>query len=100
MSEQNTIIRARPITPVICDVMCQKKKGTKYLMSKNQKKAYWSMIIGFFISATVMIYPQGAFDNLTSAGSAILTFAYLLICFLIYRYIRANPEMVDKWFQE
>ncbi|MFQ3339407.1 MAG: hypothetical protein ACI9VO_002194 [Colwellia sp.] len=41
-------------------------------MSHNQKVAFWDIFIMFYVRATVSIYPQGAFDNITLVGSIIM----------------------------
>lgn len=69
-------------------------------MSKNQKKFFWTCFLCFCITATAAIYPQGAFDNLTFGGSIILLAFYLICSYFIHRYIKANADEVDKWFQK
>ncbi len=64
-------------------------------MSNNQNKAFWIIFIMFSVLATVGIYPQGAFDNITLGGSVILTIFYLFVAFLIRLYVKSNPETFD-----
>lgn len=70
-------------------------------MSKNQKVAFWSVFVGFCLVGTSSIYAQGALESINTMGaSVILVFAYLLVGFVIYLFIKKNPERVDKWFKE
>ncbi|MGR3972823.1 hypothetical protein [Shewanella sp. 1180_01] len=69
-------------------------------MSHNQKVAFWSMFIMFCVGATASIYPQGAFDNITLAGSIIITGFYLIVALFIRKYVKSNPKDIDKWFQK
>jgi len=64
-------------------------------MSDNQNKAFWIIFIIFCVLATAGIYPQGAFENITLGGSAIMTLFYLLVAFLIRLYVKSNPESFD-----
>lgn len=69
-------------------------------MNKNQKIAFWSTFIGFCITGTISIYFQGAFENLSFGGSLILTILYFAVGFFIHKYIKSNPEEVEKWFEK
>ncbi len=69
-------------------------------MSSNQNKLFWYIFISFCICATIAIYPQGAFDNISLASAAILFGFYLLVALFIYIYIKSNPEQIDKWFEK
>jgi hypothetical protein len=66
------------------------------IMTYNQKKAFWIIFIMFCIGFTVCIYPQGAFDNITLGGSAILTVLYLIIAFFIHLYVKSNPKTFNE----
>lgn len=37
-------------------------------MSKNQKTAFWPILIGFCVTATVILHLQGAQENLNTGG--------------------------------
>lgn len=54
----------------------------------------------FCVGATASIYPQGAFDNITLAGSIIITGFYLIVALFIRKYVKSNPKDIDKWFQK
>ena len=69
-------------------------------MNPNQKIAIWSIFIGFSITGTISIYVQGAFENLSFGGSLILTSLYFAVAFFIHKYIKSNPEEVEKWFEK
>ncbi|UZE97210.1 hypothetical protein [Alkalimarinus alittae] len=69
-------------------------------MNKNQRIAFWSTFIGFCITGTISIYFQGAFDDLSFVGSLILTGFYLAVGFFIHKYIKSNPDEVEKWFEK
>ncbi|WNO60582.1 hypothetical protein [Rheinheimera sp. MMS21-TC3] len=67
-------------------------------MSRNQRVAFWSLFIGFCFIATISIYPQGAFDNISVIGAFILTIFYLVVGFFIHLFVKTNPKEIDKWF--
>jgi len=70
-------------------------------MNKNQKKAFWMLFIGFCVTATATIYPQGAFNFTGSIGGAlILAASYLIAAIFLYIYVRGNREKIDKWFNK
>jgi hypothetical protein len=67
-------------------------------MSRNQKVAFWALFVGFCLTATTSIYPQGAFDNITIVGAIILTIFYLTVAFFIHLFVKSNPKEIDKLF--
>jgi hypothetical protein len=68
-------------------------------MSRNQRVAFWSLFIGFCLTATISIYPQGAFDNINVIGALILTIFYLVVGFFIHMFVKTNPKEIEKWFK-
>lgn len=68
-------------------------------MSKNQKIAFASMFVSFCIVGTMSLFSQGAFENISLGGAAIITFLYLIVAIFIYRYIKTNPGKIERWFQ-
>lgn len=68
-------------------------------MSKNQKRAFWSMFIVFCVLATALIYPQGVFENLSIGGALILTVSYMIVALFIRGFVKSNPDAIDKWFE-
>lgn len=70
-------------------------------MNKNQKIAFWAMFVGFCITATAAIYPQGAFEFTDSiSGALILAAFYLVVAFILYFFVKKNPEKIDEWFNK
>jgi len=70
-------------------------------MNKNQKKAFWMMFLGFCITGTAAIYPQGAFNFTGSiVGALILAAFYLIVAIFIYFYVKSNAEKIDEWFNK
>jgi hypothetical protein len=68
-------------------------------MSQNQKKAFWSIFIGFCVIATSAIYPQGAFENISYGGAIVLTILYFIVAIFIRLYVKSNADSIDKWFK-
>ena len=68
-------------------------------MNSNQAKVFWAMFLTFCITATISIYPQGAFLNIDVGSAGILVCGYLIVGFFMRKYVMTNPEKIDKWFQ-
>ncbi|BFM09406.1 hypothetical protein [Halioxenophilus aromaticivorans] len=68
-------------------------------MSDHQKKAFWAILTGFFIAATVMLYKQQVFNSLQLGGILILGACYLVCGVFIYRFVKTNPGEIESWFK-
>ena len=68
-------------------------------MNKQQKIAFAGAFTVFCVGATSFLYRQGALVNLSLGGAAIFTISYLVVGYFLYRYIKSNPDQVDKWFK-
>jgi len=59
------------------------------------------MYIGFCVAGTVSIYFQGAFEFTASiVGTLILVAFYLLVAFVLYVFVKKNPDQVEKLFRK
>ena len=67
-------------------------------MNRKQKVAFWSLFIGFCVLATIGLYPQDAFDDLSMGGAAILTASFLMCGLAIYLFVTKNPKKIEDWF--
>lgn len=68
-------------------------------MNKNQRVAFWAIYIAFCIVATLTIFLQEALTHLTIVGGLILTFSFIVVAFLIHRFVKSNPKEIEKWFK-
>ena len=68
-------------------------------MTKNQRKGFWALFIGFCITGTFALYVQGAFDRLGLGSSLIMVFVYLVVGFFMHVWVKRNAAEVETWFQ-
>ena len=67
-------------------------------MNRNQHIIFWSMFISFCICATLTMFASGLVPLWDRGTQLILVFVYLLCGLALYRWVKTNPEEVDKFF--
>lgn len=67
-------------------------------MARKSTVAFWSIFIGFCVTATFSIWMQGAFDGISFVGTLLILSGYFICAFFIHLYIKKNPDTVEKWF--
>lgn len=69
-------------------------------MTKNQNKGFWSMFVGFILTAFLSLEYQGFFAGLTSVGLLLLVFSFILCGFFVRLFVIKNSELMDSWFSD
>ena len=66
-------------------------------MNKNQITVFWSMFIGFCVSATLSLQVQGAFNEPVLGSNFFWVVTYLLIAALMYIFVKSKPKTIYRW---
>lgn len=69
-------------------------------MNKNQITVFWSMFIGFCVSATLTLQVQGAFNEPVLGSNFFWVVIYLLVAALMYIFVKSKPRTIDRWCGE
>lgn len=67
---------------------------------KTQTKAFWSIYLSFCATATLFLYLQGAFVDMSTIAKLMLVVVYLIVGALTRLYVKSNAEQIQKWFEQ
>jgi hypothetical protein len=67
-------------------------------LSKQQKTAFWVMLIGFTVSFSSFLYMQGAISELNISALMVMFIIGAVGAYPIYKFVSSNKAKIEKWF--